>query len=90
MATGGGGSFADDFVGVGHESDGGGRSWGGGDPRVGANGDDLFSANTDGAEQPVLLLAPPPPLPESQQAWTAGGRHSCNDPMSHYLYNGNG
>jgi hypothetical protein len=90
MATGGGesgggsggGSFAGDFDGVGRESDGGWRSWGG--------GDDWLSANADGAEQRRLLPGLPPPPPESQQAWTAGGRHSCNDPMNYYLYNGNG
>jgi hypothetical protein len=66
MATGGGGSgggsFAGEFDGVGHESDRGGRSWGG--------GDDWFSANADGAEQWRLVLAPPPPLPIQISSYT--------------------
>jgi hypothetical protein len=44
-----------------------------------------------GGEQEIRMLPElTPPPPARQQAWVSAGRHSNNDPMDHYLYNGNG
>jgi hypothetical protein len=88
MATRGGGALsAGDLGQGGHEGDGG-RHRGGEDIRFTPTrsfGVDL------GCEQELPMLPElSPPSPTRQQAWISLGRHSNNDPMDHYLYNGNG
>jgi hypothetical protein len=44
----------------------------------------------DGEAEPQLVPGPAPSPPASVKTWISGGRTSCNDPMTHYLYNGDG
>jgi hypothetical protein len=85
MATdgGGGGGYSGD---PGARGAGAGGSEGGRFMRT-VGGVDL---RMDGEAEPQLVPAPAPPPPASVKTWISGGRTSCNDPMTHYLYNGSG
>jgi hypothetical protein len=96
MATdGGGGGYSSD---PGASRAGGGGSEGGRFVRTQSDAKDMVREQSggdldlgmDGEVEPQLVPAPGPPRPASVKTWTSGGRTSCDDPMTHYLYNGDG
>jgi hypothetical protein len=93
MATDGGGGYSGD-PGASRASGGGS----GGGRFVRTDAEDMVREQSGGGldlgmdreAEPQLVPAPSPPRPASVKTWTSSGRTSRDDPMTHYLYNGDG
>jgi hypothetical protein len=78
--------------------DGGGGSGGGRFVRTHRDAEDVMleqfggglDLGMDTEAEPQLVSAPSPTRPASVKTWTSGGWTSCDDPMTHYLYNSDG
>jgi hypothetical protein len=91
MATGGGGgSYSGDSDLADPEGEAAGIGRTGVDQGMEWTGADVDLAGAAEAAPPPPLRAATPPRPASEKIWTSMGRTSMDDPMIHYLYNGNG